>query len=281
MIGGLLRQVLGPLGGDDDERDRAVALLAAVEQVQRVDDHPRGLVVLDRDRLAVEERVRVGRRVSPVGDRDRAEVGRGGAVLVHVAARLHRHGGRGRAEPHRVGPGVVEAVGVDLGGRRERELAEARLRPLVEAAVADHDVGDPGRDRHRRLLHGRAGRATAVVDPAEEAQLRYAELAGHRDLRGGVHRERRQPVDVGGGQAAVGQRGPHRLDGELQLGSAGLLGELGRPDADDRRLAAEAHGATTRTVPVTWSPSDTRPTTAMVAIPSSTSVTSPLKVSVS
>ena len=37
----------------------------------------------------------------------------------------------------------------------------------------------------------------------------------------------------------------------------------------------------TLTVPVTWSPSDTRPTTSMVAMPSATSVTVPLNVSVS
>ncbi len=36
-----------------------------------------------------------------------------------------------------------------------------------------------------------------------------------------------------------------------------------------------------RTVPVTWSPSETRPTTSSVAMPSDTSVTVPLKVSVS
>ena len=37
----------------------------------------------------------------------------------------------------------------------------------------------------------------------------------------------------------------------------------------------------TRTVPVTWSPSETRPTTSIVAMPSSTEATVPLKVSVS
>ena len=230
--------------------------------------------------LLVEERRRVGRGVPPVGDRDRAEVLRGGAVLVHVAPRLHRHRRGRRAEPHRVGPGVVEAVGVDLGGRGQRELAEPALGALVEAAVADHDVGHAGRHRHRRLLHGRAGRAAAVVDPAEEPHLRHAELAGHRDLGGGVHGERRQPVHVVDAQPAVGQRGPDRLDGELELGAAGRLGELGGADPDDGGPARERHTATL-TVPVTWSPSETRPTTSMVAIPSSTEVTVPLKVSVS
>ena len=169
---------------------------------------------------------------------------------MHVAARLHRHRRGRRAEPHRVGPGVVEAVGVDLGGSGERELPEPALGALVEAAVADHDVGHAGRDRHRRLLDGRAGRTAAVVDPAEEPHLLHAQLAGHRDLGGGVHGERRQPVDVVDAQPAVGQRGADRLDRELELGAAGRLGELGGADADDRGLARDRHWATTFTVPV-------------------------------
>ena len=41
------------------------------------------------------------------------------------------------------------------------------------------------------------------------------------------------------------------------------------------------HAMATFTVPVTWSPSDTRPTTSIVAMPSSTEATVPLNVSVS
>ncbi len=243
-------------------------------------------MVLEGDRPAVEERLRVVGRVPAVGDGDRAEVGRGGAVVVHVAARLHGHRGRGRAETHRVGPGVVEAVGVDLRGRGNRELTEPGAGALVEAAVADHDVCDPGRDRHGRLLDGRARSTAAVVDPAEEPHLRHPELAGHRDLGGGVHGERRQPVDVGGREPAVGQRVLDRLDRQLELGATGLLGELGGADADDRgrgrqRAARPTHDWATLTVAVTWSPSETRPTTEIVAIPSATESTVPLKVSVS
>ena len=82
-------------------------------------------------------------------------------------------------------------------------------------------------------------------------------------------------------QPAVGQRVLDRLDGELELGAAGLLGELGGADAGDRGLRRESAHTATLTVPVTWSPSETRPTTSIVAIPSSTEATVPLKVSVS
>ncbi len=246
-------------------------------------------MVLEGDRLVVEEGSGVGRGVPAVGDGDAAEVLGRGAVLVHVAAGLHRdrRGRRGQAE--RVGPGVVEAVGVHLHGRPVLDLAEALPGPLVEAPVGDDDVGDPRRDGHRGLLDGGARRAAAVVDPAEEAQLRDAELAGHRDLGRGVHGEGDEAVDVRGRQGAVGERMPDRLDGELQLGATGLLGELGGADARDRGLAGEgalAHaacplGSSTVTVPMTCSPSETAPTTLIVATPSSTAVTSPVNVNVS
>ena len=132
---------------------------------------------------------------------------------------------------------------------------------LVEAAVADDDVGDAGGDRHRGLLDGRAGGAAAVVDPAEEPQLADAELAGDARSREEVSIVNVvSPSTSAGGQPAVGERVLDRLDGELQLGAPGLLGELGRADAGDRGRAAEsAHHRLTVTVPVTWSPSETVP----------------------
>ena len=47
-------------------------------------------------------------------------------------------------------------------------------------------------------------------------------------------------------EAAVGERVLHRLDRQLQLGAAGLLGELGGPDADDRGLARSASRSSPR-----------------------------------
>ena len=54
---------------------RAVALDAAVEQAQRVGDHPRGLVVLERDRLA-HHRARVARRMARAVSRRRRRTAR-------------------------------------------------------------------------------------------------------------------------------------------------------------------------------------------------------------
>ena len=68
--GGRVGQVPCPLGARDDEGLGAVALLAAVEQAQRLDDEPARLVVRERDRLLVEPRRGIGRRVAAVGDGD-------------------------------------------------------------------------------------------------------------------------------------------------------------------------------------------------------------------
>ena len=46
-----------------------------------------------------------------------------------------------------------------------------------------------------------------------------------------------RPSTSAGVEPGVVERGDARLDGELQLAAAGVLGELGRADADDRRLA--------------------------------------------
>ena len=90
------------------------------------------------------------------------------------------------------------------------------------------------------------------------------------------------------GPDAVVKKASIRLGGELQLGPAAVLGELGRADADDRGLPREGprhDGTSTVTVPVTWSPSELLPRTATVTScpsgPSSAALTVPLIVIVS
>ena len=97
-----LAKVACALGAGDDDRDAAVALLAAVEQPQHgFDDPSRVLVVLDRDRPLVEPSVRIARRVGAVDDRDPAEVLVGDAVGRHVALGVQCHPRRGRQQPER------------------------------------------------------------------------------------------------------------------------------------------------------------------------------------
>ena len=106
-------------------------------------------------------------------------------------------------------------------------------------------------------MDGAARRPTAVVDLTEEVQLGDAELARHRNLRVGVHGEGDEAVDLGGTEAGVVARRVDGLHGELELAATGVLGEVSRADAGNRRLAPQerdlAHTVST-TVPVTWSP---------------------------
>lgn len=60
---------------------------------------------------------------------------------------------------------------------------------------------------------------------------------GTRDggLGVGIHGEGGQAVDVGGRESRVGQRRGDRLGGQTQFAAAGILGEIGSADTDDRR----------------------------------------------
>jgi hypothetical protein len=58
----------------------------------------------------------------------------------------------------------------------------------------------------------------------------------------GVHRERDEAVDFARRQAAIVERGFHGLAGELELGAAGVLRELGLSDAGDDGFVLERRG---------------------------------------
>ena len=81
-----LLQVARAVGGADDDGGAAVALQAAVEQPERIGDHARGVMLLDRQRL-VHHHVAVEDRVLARVDGDLGEVARRRAVELHVAAR--------------------------------------------------------------------------------------------------------------------------------------------------------------------------------------------------
>ena len=85
-----LAQVARALGRGDDDGDGAVRDQAAVEQVQRLDDPARRVVVVERHRPAVHLRVRVQLRPRALADRDRAELIVRRAVEVHVAPARER-----------------------------------------------------------------------------------------------------------------------------------------------------------------------------------------------
>ena len=202
--GGGLWQIAGAFRARDHDSHGAVALLAAVQQAQRLGDPAGCLVLRERDRALIEPCDRVGGGVAARRDGDPAEVLAGRPRLVHIPAGDHRDRRRRRGQAHRVVPAVVDPRRRRGGSQSGCHPAETAARTLVEGPVADHDVRRSGGDGHRRLLDSRAGGAPTVADLAEEPQLAEAELAGDGDLGGAVHGEGDQTVDVGGGQAGVG-----------------------------------------------------------------------------
>ena len=283
MAGRFFRS-LARSGRGDHQRDGAVGLLATVQQSQRFGDPPRGLVLLDGDRLLVEVGLRVLRGVLAVRDRDRAEVPARRAGQVHVPFGDHRDLRCRRRQPVRIGERVVDSGRVGVLHQSHLHLAESHPRPFVERAVGHHAVRDPRGDGHGRLLNGRARRATAVVDLGEELQIPDAGGPRDGDLGIGVHRERRHAVHVGRRQARVVECVENRLGGQPQLAAAGVLREVGGADADDRSLAGQsaAHfSITSVALAMTWSPRLLAPTIFSVIRSSCTAVTSPENVTVS
>ena len=160
------------LGAADDDRRAAVALEAAVEQPERVGDHPRIAMVLERDRL-LHHRVVVEQRMLAAGHRHLAELLDGGAVQLHVAARHRRVELRRRDGADRV---------LELGDEVElRHRVDARAGLVgrcrdVAAEGDQHMVA--GARRHRRggalQRHHRA--RAAVRNQRREAQVGDAEV---------------------------------------------------------------------------------------------------------
>ncbi len=246
-------------------------------------------MVGERDRAAVEPGGRIGRRVRAVHHGHVPERLRCQPVRVQVPPCRHRHpGGRGE-QPERQRPAERRPLRRRLPVLHPR--AEPAARPLVEGPVADHHLGHARGHREGRLLDGGTGRPAAVVHPGEEGQLAHPAGLGDGDLRAGVHREGDQPVHVGRAEAGVAERGSYGLHREPEFTAAGVLGELGGPDAGDRRASAEgvagaqahdpASGTVTVTVPVTWWPRPLAPTTRTTALSPSTSSTLPVSTMVS
>jgi len=274
--GGELAQAARPLEARHHHRHRAVALLAAVQQAQRLLDPAGILVLLQGDGLPVEPGRGVRGRVPAVRHRDVAEGLAGGAELVEVALGEHGHPGGGRQQAEGRVPAEVGALGGGRGGPALHAGAEAVRGALVHGPVADHHLGHARGHGHGRLQDRRAGRAASVVDAAEEGELAPAEAALHLDLGIVVHGEGGHPVDVAGREAGVVEGGLHRLHRQAQLAAPGVLGELrganpGNGGPIPQPAGHRAHpppGSATRTVPVTWSPRLFAPRTSTSTRPS-------------
>ena len=92
----LAREILGAVGRGQDQRAAAVGDQAALQDAERIGDHPRVQHVLDRDRV-LEGGARILRRPFALHHRDHGDLLVGDAVGLHVAQHRDREHAR-RAE---------------------------------------------------------------------------------------------------------------------------------------------------------------------------------------
>ena len=115
------REILGALGGGQDQRAAAVGDQAALQQPERIGDHARAKHVLDGDRIA-ERRARVLRRPLALHHRHHGDLLVRHAVGLHVAQ--HRDRERTR-RAHRTERLLELAVQAGCG-HRARNATDAR-----------------------------------------------------------------------------------------------------------------------------------------------------------
>ena len=195
----------------------AVGDQAAVQQVQRLDDPPRGLVLADGERVA-ELGPGIAGRPRALRDGDRAELLARGAVAGHVPARrqgvLGRDGAvaesrRQAGQPLPLRPGGCRPV---AGLQAERR---AGPRPGLQRRVGEHAGHRAGRaadDGERGELDRRPRGGAVGVDHTEQAQVPQPQYLGQADIEdaAGDPRADQQPVQVARLQARIGGREPHR-----------------------------------------------------------------------
>ena len=222
----LVREVLGAIGRGHDQRAAAVGDEAALQQPERIGDHPRVQYVLDGDRV-LHHRARILRRPFALHH------GHRGDLLVGDAVGLHEPQHRDRELARR----PVDAVGrfelalQAVGGNRARQFADHRLAAL---GVGDqHGLAEAGLDRRGGVAdvqHERAAADGGAVDPGR----RDAEIVG--DLLRRLHRGG-DAVDVRQLQPGVGDRVERGVGVELDLRHVGNDAELGGlGGADDSNL---------------------------------------------
>ena len=234
-------QPRGPVGAGDDDGHRPVDGHVAVEDAQRAGHHVRGQVVVHGQRLAVPHRPGVELGVGPAGEHHRAPVLVGGAQLVGVALGEH---------------GVARGAGGDAVGGPESELARGPagvaatgdVEPLLLAEMGAHDDdgrGLPGRHRVDGAVEGGelggAGPHGLVVAGAGEPEgpVQIGDRRALEDAADPVGIDG-HAVEVGDGEAGVGQRLFARFDGQGPFAAAGGPPDLGVADpGDDRPLPDE------------------------------------------
>ncbi len=206
----------------ENDRGRAVARRAALQQRERIGDHARGEHLLHGHFLA-HLRVGIERAVLAVLDRDARHVLQAHAVIVHVALRSH-----GIERRHRQPQPHFPIVLV------ERQRAAAELGQLLDPDH-EHDVVGARCDRHHALRHGRRARRARVLDiddgQSREPEPAHDALPHHRAAARGAGIDR---LDAPRVDAGVLDRRLHRRPAEIGDVRVGIFPERDHADPDDR-----------------------------------------------
>src|SRR2546428_296586 len=232
--------VARPLGAGDEHHGGSVGDQAAVEEVQRLDDEPGCLVVLERQRRS-HDGGRIERGVLAKRNRDGAELGARRAVEREVALGRERRSRRGRGQPVH---GVLFVGAAFLARALEvaRPAQQAALLDEADAAHTGHAARQPRRHGHGRVLQ--RGPDEASVRPA---------LVGEPDAQAerlgkAIVVESERPADVDdetihlvAADAAVGERALERLRSEPHGRVGRPLREAAGADADDGGAVADRH----------------------------------------
>ncbi len=201
-----LPERLGAFCRGHHDRAGAVAIEAAIEQTERIDDKARGEIVFDRHRL-FHHRIGVAQCVLAERCRDGGKILARRAVLEHVAAGAKgvlRHG----AEMPKLRPVLTRPLcrGYQIVLRNSNPLLVSS-RPAVAPIAAHHSRREAGLNRHdRKDDRQNLTRATIVEAGAEvdiDAESRRRQLMKGVDVVGAAHD---QTIDVLLGEAGFVER---------------------------------------------------------------------------
>ena len=229
-----LLEVLGPVRRGDEHDHRAIRHQAAIQQMQRVGNHTRGLVLRHVHRRP-HHGLGVHAGVLAEGDGDRGQLLGCGAVHVHVA--LHRNGGAAGRRGQPVG-GRLAMGAAFLPHAFHIGLAAHRL-PAGEADggdAGDH-VGQPGLHRQGGMLHRHRHEPAMrpglvhVADLQPQPPRRHGHSRARLAIRDEWTSRRYRPV-----QARVIERRLECVRAEGKRTPASPPTELAGTDADDAGL---------------------------------------------
>ena len=219
-------EILGAVGRGQDQRAAAVGDEAALQDAERIGDHPRIEHVLDRDRR-LHGGARILRGPFALHHRDLGDLLMGDAVGLHVA----QNGNRKHAGRRRDAVGQFELPVEAVRSDHARGTADVRFAAF---GVRDqHGLAQAGLDRGRRVAdmqHERTAADRGAVDPGRRDAEIMRDLLRRLD-RGG------KAVDIGQFQSGIGDGIQRGVRVQLDLRDIGDNAEFGGfGGADDGNL---------------------------------------------